>query len=67
MFLNFMSFLKSNHEFLTLLVMQNLCIINCFIVHVLIFITHKLTHKHDAYMLTNLAGICNLRLHIGKV
>ncbi len=47
--------------------MQNLCTFNCFTVHVLIFMTHKLTHKHDAYMLTNLAWICNLRLHIGKV
>jgi hypothetical protein len=63
----FYAIIKSSYEFGTLLVMQNLCTFNCFNVHVLIFMTHKLTHKHDAYMLTNLAWICNLRLHIGKV
>jgi hypothetical protein len=59
--------IKSSYEFQTLLVMQIHVHSNCFTVHVLIFMTHKLTHKHEAYMLTNLAGICNLRLHIGKV
>jgi len=58
MILNY-AIVKSSLESRTLLVMKNLCTFNCFTVHVWYLEIHKLTYKQDAYVLTNLAGICN--------
>ncbi len=57
-----MSFVKSSIEFLTLLVMKNLCTIQLFQKPCSDMYDTKPIYKHDAYVLTNLAGICNLKV-----